>query len=46
MKYSPIPTRQESNVFLLSGGLDSVNDPLQLAKGKFIACTNIDLTDT
>lgn len=44
--YSPRQSNQESETFVWNGGMDSVNDPLLLAPGKFTACTNIDLNET
>ena len=46
MQYRPQPTQQESSIFLLNGGMDSVNDILRLGKGKFLDGLNIDMFDT
>jgi len=46
MQYRPQPTNQESAIFLLNAGMDTVNDPLRLGKGKFLDGLNVNMFDT
>lgn len=46
MEYRPQSTNQESSIFLMNAGMDTLNDPLRLSKGKFLDGLNIDLFDT